>query len=91
MAHTDPCPTCAMIQGILMAKGVSPSSAHEVAYSAPVREAEKRVVKKAKRKVGKYQRVFGKKLKALKAKHPRTASSTIMKRAHRETKKAMKR
>jgi hypothetical protein len=47
-------------------------------------------VGKGKRKVGKYQRVFGKKLKALKAKHPRTASSTIMKRAHRETKKAMR-
>lgn len=87
MAHTESCPTCAMIQGILMAKGVSPSSAHEVAYSKPVRRAEKKV----KRKVGKYQRVFGKKLRALKAKHPRTASSTLMKRAHRETKKAMKR
>jgi len=45
---------------------------------------------KPKRKVGKYQQVFGKKLKALKKKHPRTDSSTIMKRAHRETKKAMK-
>jgi len=86
MAHTDPCPTCAMIQGILMAKGVSPSTAHEVAYSAPVRKTEKKV----KRKVGKYQKVFGKKLKALKAKHPRTAASALMKRAHRETKKAMR-
>jgi DNA/RNA-binding domain of Phe-tRNA-synthetase-like protein len=86
MAHTDPCPTCAMIQGILMAKGVSPSTAHEVAYSKPVRRAEKKV----KRKVGKYQKVFGKKLKALKRKHPRTAASALMKRAHRETKKAMR-
>jgi len=90
MAHTDSCATCAMIQGILMSKGVSPSTAHEVAYSAPVRAAEKRVVKKARRKVGKYQRVFGKKLRALKRKHPRTSSSTLMKRAHRETKRAMK-
>ena len=86
MSHTDPCPTCAMIQGILMAKGVSPSTAHEVAYSKPVRKAEKKV----KRKVGKYQKVFGKKLKALKKKHPRTAASSLMKRAHRETKKAMR-
>jgi len=90
MAHTESCATCAMIQGILMAKGVSPSTAHEVAYSAPVRSAEKRVVKKAKRKVGKYQRVFGKKLKALKRKHPRTAASALMKKAHRQTKAAMK-
>jgi DNA/RNA-binding domain of Phe-tRNA-synthetase-like protein len=90
MAHTDQCATCAMIQGILMSRGVSPSTAHEVAYSAPIRSAEKRVVKKAKRKVGKYQKVFGRKLKALKKKHPRTAASALMKRAHRETKKAMK-
>jgi len=90
MAHTDQCATCAMIQGILMAKGVSPSTAHEVAYSAPVRRAEKKLVRKAKRKVGKYQKVFGKKLKALKAKHPRTNSSSLMKRAHRQTKAAMK-
>jgi len=86
MAHTDPCPTCAMIQGILMSKGVGPAAAHEVAYSAPVRKTEKKV----KRKVGKYQKIFGKKLKALKAKHPRTNSSSLMKRAHRETKKAMR-
>jgi len=90
MTHTDSCPTCAMIQGILMSKGVSPSTAHEVAYSAPIRSAEKKVVKKAKRKVGKYQRVFGKKLKALKKKHPRTAASSLMKKAHRQTKAAMK-
>jgi len=54
----------------------------------PMRSA--RETSKPKRKVGKYQKVFGKKLKALKKKHPRTAASTIMKRAHRETKKAMK-
>jgi hypothetical protein len=86
MAHTDQCATCAMIQGILMSRGVSPSIAHEVAYSAPVRKTEKKV----KRKVGKYQKVFGKKLKALKAKHPRTAASSLMKKAHRQTKAAMK-
>jgi len=90
MAHTEPCATCAAIEGILIGRGLSQSTAHEVAYSRPIRSAEKRVVKKAKRKVGEYQRVFGKKLRALKAKHPRTAASTIMKRAHRETKKAMK-
>lgn len=90
MAHTGPCPTCAAIEGILIGRGLSQSTAHEVAYAAPIRRAEKRVVKKVKRKVGKYQKVFGKKLRALKAKHPRTAASTLMKRAHRETKRAMK-
>jgi len=86
MAHTEPCATCAAIEGILIGRGLSQSTAHEVAYSSPVRKT----AKKARRKVGKYQRVFGKKLKALKAKHPRTAASTLMKRAHRETKRAMK-
>ena len=86
MAHTEECATCAMIQGILMAKGVSAGAAHEVAYSKPVRRAEKKV----KRKVGKYQKVFGKKLKALKKKHPRSAASVLMKKAHRQTKAAMK-
>ncbi len=90
MAHTESCTTCAMIQGILMSRGVSPSTAHEVAYSAPIRSAEKKVIKKAKRKVGKYQKVFGKKLRALKAKHPRTSPRILMKRAHRQTKAAMK-
>ena len=69
-----------------MSKGVTTAVAHEVAYSRPVRKAEKKV----KRKVGKYQKVFGKKLKALKKKHPRSAASGLMKKAHRQTKAAMK-
>ena len=86
MAHTGACPTCAAIEGILIGRGLSQGTAHEVAYSAPVRKTEKKV----KRKVGKYQRVFGKKLRALKAKHPRTSPRILMKKAHRETKRAMK-
>ena len=86
MAHTGPCPTCAAIEGILIGRGLSRSTAHEVAYSKPVRKAEKKV----KRKVGKYQKVFGKKLRALKAKHPRTSPRILMKKAHRQTKAAMK-
>ena len=90
MVHTEQCATCAMIQGILMSRGVTPGTAHEIAYSAPIRSAEKKVIKKAKRKVGKYQKVFGKKLRALKAKHPRTSPRILMKKAHRQTKAAMK-
>jgi hypothetical protein len=41
---------------------------------------------KPKRKVGRYQKEFGKILKKLKAAHPRTAKSTLMKRAHSQTK-----
>lgn len=49
-----------------------------------------RVKKRATRKVSGYQREFGKQLKKLKKKHPRTKISTLMKRAHRATKKVRK-
>jgi len=45
---------------------------------------------KKKRKVSKYQKEFGKQLKMLKKKHPRTAITRLMKRAHTKTRKAMK-
>ena len=45
---------------------------------------------KQTRKVSRYQKVFGKHLKALKKKHPRTQISTLMKRAHRLTKRELK-
>lgn len=47
--------------------------------------------RKKKRRVSKYQREFGRQLKALKRKHPRTPVTRLMKRAHGKTKKAMKR
>jgi len=46
--------------------------------------------RKKKRKVSKYQKEFGKQLKMLKAKHPRTPVTRLMKRAHSATRKAMK-
>jgi len=46
---------------------------------------------KKKRRVSKYQREFGRQLKALKRKHPRTPVTKLMKRAHSATKRAMRR
>ena len=46
--------------------------------------------KPKKRKRSKYQRELGRQLKMLKQKHPRTAITRLMKRAHRLTKKALK-
>jgi len=46
--------------------------------------------RKKKRKVSKYQKEFGKQLKLLKLKHPRTKITQLMKRAHRATRKVMK-
>ena len=47
--------------------------------------------KPKKRKKSKYQRELGRQLKMLKKKHPRTAITRLMKRAHKATKKALKR
>jgi hypothetical protein len=46
--------------------------------------------KPKKRKRSKYNRELSKQLKMLKKKHPRTAVTKLMKRAHRATKKALK-
>ena len=46
--------------------------------------------KPKRRKRSKYQRELGRQLKMLKQKHPRTAVTRLMKRAHRATKKALK-
>lgn len=78
-----------MIRGLLMARNVDPTIVE--AAMPVVAAAEDIVVKKVKKKVSKYQREFGRQLKKLKAKHPRTKIATLMKRAHRNTKKAMKR
>lgn len=47
-------------------------------------------MKRRKRKVSQYQKLFGKILKELKKKHPRTRIQDLMKRAHRMTRKQLK-
>ena len=91
---------CGVMEKALIAEGVAPALALTLAQRAcqPVVKAGTRKAiagaksagGKAKRKVGSYQRRFGRELKALKAKHPRTKAGTLMKRAHRITRKAMK-
>ena len=46
--------------------------------------------KPKRRKRSKYNRELSRQLKMLKRKHPRTAITKLMKRAHRATKKALK-
>jgi len=57
---------------------------------AGIEDSQDRVSRKKKRKVSRYQREFGRQLKALKKKHPRTPVTRLMKKAHRATKKALK-
>lgn len=73
-----------------MAGGVSPATSQAIAYSPPVQQADVVVKKKARKKVSKYQREFGRQLKKLKAKHPRTKVQNLMKKAHSITKRALK-
>ncbi len=46
--------------------------------------------KPKKRKKSKYGKELGRQIKLLKKKHPRTAVTKLMKRAHRATRKALK-
>ena len=85
------CATCDIIRGLLLASGrVPPSVADAIADSPPIEALNDKAVRKVKRKVSKYQKEFGKQLKALKRKHPRTKVQNLMKRAHRATKKRLK-
>jgi hypothetical protein len=52
---------------------------------APVSEPPKR-----KRKVSKYARTYGAAYRALKKKHPRSKHATLVKRAHAEARRKMK-
>jgi len=53
---------------------------------------EREMAQKPKpRKRSKYNRELSRQLKMLKAKHPRTKITALMKRAHRATRKALKR
>lgn len=83
------CPTCNMIRGLLMSQGI-PEPVAQKAGNVAGRRIEAPVKRKVKRKVSAYQRRFGIELKKLKKSHPRTAIGTLMKRAHRATKKVMK-
>jgi len=57
---------------------------------AAATKARAKKPKKATRKVSAYQKRFGRNLKALKAKHPRTDIGILMKKAHRQTRREMK-
>ena len=85
------CATCDIIRGLLLASGRVPEPvANAIADSATVVALNEKATKKVKRKVSKYQKEFGRQLKKLKKKHPRTKVQNLMKRAHSATKKVLK-
>lgn len=59
---------------------------------APLVDSEPMLqAKPKKRNVSNYSKQFGKELKKLKALHPRTKITALMKRAHRATRRSLKR
>jgi len=80
------------LYGIVSGRGATRFTVDNATSDGPIfKSRTSRVVKKkAKRTVTKYQREFGKHLKRLKVKHPRTSASILMKRAHVRTRKAMR-
>lgn len=60
------------------------------AISLAAASAGKKVGRAKRRKVSAYQREFGRQLKRLKKKHPRTDISKIMKKAHVATRRTRK-
>jgi len=67
-----------------MARPMRPSARFQV-----FRETEDEDGPKKRRKRSKYQLEFGRQLKALKRKHPRTNITKLMSRAHTATRKKM--
>lgn len=88
------CATCNVLRSLLIDRGMSPALAMSItAQEGPVAMAEQATIgqaKKAKRKVSKYARAYGAAYKALKKKHPRSKHATLVKRAHAEARRKMK-
>ena len=73
----------------LMALVRSANGGDILAITSPA-SAEMPEPKPKRRKKSKYGKELGRQIKLLKKKHPRTAVTKLMKRAHRATRKAMK-
>ena len=88
------CATCDVLRSLLIDRGMSPALAMSItAKNGPVDTAEQATIgqaKKARRKVSKYARAYGAAYKALKKKHPRSKHATLVKRAHAEARRKMK-
>lgn len=89
------CATCNVLRSLLIDRGMSPALAMSIGSAMePIEDAAlgaaKSAVKKTKRKVSKYARTYGQAYKRLKAKHPRSKHQTLVKRAHAEAKRLMK-
>jgi len=75
------CQTCDIIRGLLLAQGVPQTVIAPI--EAAVEKVEKKVVKKGKQKLNRYQKWMKKEMKILRRKHPRMTQSRLMQEAAR--------
>ena len=80
-----PCPTCILLKAALDSLGVGASEQIVDAVKPTLMKTEAKV----KGKVSRYNREYKKQFSALKKKHPRTAFPTLVKKAHKNTKKVL--
>ena len=91
---------CQMLEKTLLDSGLDPDIAKILSRAgcerlikpagSRVRRKVSEKAGKAKRKVSAYQKEVGRQLKALKKKHPRTDVTKLMKKAHKNARKARK-
>jgi len=87
----EDCPTCALIRGIMLAKGLSAGTAEEVAYSRPVR----RIDRKVRRGASAYNKRLGAAIRRLNKRAKKKdgdyrkgwSRAKIFKAAHKEAKR----
>lgn len=93
------CPTCQLVRGIMMGAKVPRPVTEKVAYSRPVRAADKVVKAAVKKKASEYQQKLSKHLKKERAKATKKNGdfkkgwdqARVMKAAHKCVKKEMRR
>lgn len=87
----EDCPTCALMRGILLGKGVSAGTAEEVAYTRPVRRVDRKVRRgatAANKRLGRALKRVNKRAKKKDGSFRKGWNrSKVFKMAHREAKK----
>lgn len=79
-----------MIRGLLMAGGMSETTANQIGYSPEVQSLDVVVKKKARRKVSAWAKYLKTEMPKLKRKFPRSKPQQLMKKAARQWKKSTK-
>lgn len=80
---------CNVMERALIAEGISPPIARQLAERA-CQPAVVSTVRKTKKRVSKYSRELGRQYKKMKKKFPRSKHASLLKKAHQATKRMLK-